>query len=114
MCGNCHMMKKSLRGTGSRLDVSNPLSWPTGKALTLKPAPVFGQEFLARVEAEAARSNANMPSDEEKDDMHKQEIRFWRQKHALTEHCNFLQKRSMVRDMASFMQPSSNHHSPPL
>jgi hypothetical protein len=96
-------MKKSLRGTGSRLDVTNPLSWPTGgkaKAFTLKPPPLVGQEFLARVEA---ANNANMPSEEGKDDAHKQELRFWRQKHALTEQCNFLQTRSMVRTMPSLI-----------
>jgi hypothetical protein len=109
-------MKKSLRGTGSRLDVTNPLSWPTGgkaNAFSLKQPPLVGQEFLARVEADAARNNANMPSDEGKDDAHKQEVRFWRQKHALTEQCNFLQTRSMVRTTPTLSSSICHHSCPP-
>ena len=90
------------------MDVNNPLSWPTGKnnfqppgnlkALILRPAPVFGPEFVETVRvAEALQqqnNNFGYGNDEDrKDDAYREEIRFRRQRHALTEQCNYLQNR---------------------
>ena len=100
-------MKKSIRKE-RRLDVNNPLSWPTGKnnfqppgnlkALILRPAPVFGPEFVESVRAaevlQQQNRNFGYGNDEDrKDDAYREEIRFRRQRHALTEQCNYLQNR---------------------
>jgi hypothetical protein len=84
-----------------RLDVNNPRSWPvpTGplqpglRALVLRPAPLFGEEFLEAVRAADIEQSSNYDEEAEVRDAYKSEIRYRRHRHALSEQCSYLQSR---------------------
>ena len=77
-----------------RVDVNHPRSLQPGlKALVLRPAPLFGDDFLEAIRAMDAEQSSNYDEEAEIRDAYKSEIRYRRHRHALAEQCNFLQGR---------------------